>query len=254
MRIFIPTRGRERQRTVERLPKNVHGKYRTTLVAPRAEAKGLKLHGVEVLPCPAEGIAATRQWILNKSDDPVVLMLDDDLPIWCVRVGDTNGYRRAEDKDIEHNFSLFAKLMSGFAHGSIGHRLFCHLHPPVYYNNRMLRALAYNIHRMPDGVKFRLPVMEDFDMALQLLTHGKDAAIFNMMVQDQYATNTTGGCSSYRTPELQSKCAEKLQEFWPDYVKLTRRAPQREWCGFGKERVDVRINWGRAAKEGGCTK
>lgn len=254
MRIFIPTMGRPRQRTLERLPHKIHWLYKTTLVCPRGEGKKLQqlYTYVKVVEIGVKGIAATRQAIIDMSPDPIVLMLDDDLPTWCARIVGTNRYRKAEDDDIINGFDEFARMMKKFAHGAIGHRLFCQNHPSIYYNGRMLRALAYNKTLWPKGVKFRLQVMEDFDMALQLLTAGRDGLIYNALVQDQYATNSEGGCSTYRTQELQTKCANELAANWPDYVTLVKRAPKREWEGFGKERVDVRVNWRRAATTGGC--
>lgn len=253
MRIYIPTRGRPRQRTVERLGQSICDKYKLTLVCPPNEVRELSEYSVAVQGCRKEGIAATRQWILDNTDDPVVLMLDDDLPTWCHRLRDTNKYAKATEVQIYEHLRLFAGMMEQFAHGSIGHRLFCQEKPPLYYNSRMLRALAYNLD-LTDGAQFRLKVMEDFDMALQLFAKGRDAIVYNAMVQDQYNNNSDGGCSSYRTPEVQAAAAERLAKLWPDVVTVVKRAPKREWVGFGGERTDVRVNWAKAAKLGGCSK
>lgn len=258
MRIFIPTIGRPRQRTVERLPLDVLRKYAVTIVCPPHELNAHKnKYATHVWVCPAKGIAATRQWILNHSDDDIVLMLDDDLPTWCWRTHDRTSvvdakYKKADDKELARGLGEFERLMRNHAHGSIGHRLFCQTQPTLNYNGRMLRALAYN-RKLVGRAKFRLPVMEDFDMALQLLSQGRDAVIYNQLVQDQYATNAAGGCSLYRTPEVQANAAKLLQKTWSEFVTLVTRAPKREWSeGFGGERVDVRVNWRKAARAGGC--
>lgn len=258
MRIFIPTIGRPRQRTIERLPLDVLRKYMVTIVCPPHE---LNMHKnkyvVPVWACKAQGIAATRQWILDRSNDDVVLMLDDDLPTWCWRTHDRTAdadakYKKADDKELARGLDEFERLMRHHAHGSIGHRLFCQTQPMIGYNGRMLRALAYN-RSLIGRARFRLPVMEDFDMALQLLSQGRDAVIYNRLVQDQYATNAAGGCSLYRTPEVQAEAAAQLQKHWPAFVSLVTRTPKREWAeNFGTSRVDVRVNWRKAARVGGC--
>ncbi len=265
MRIYIPTRGRVGlQKTVERLGKSINRRFKTTLVCPPDEVKMHKInegqHDVDVLPCKAEGIAATRQWILDyerKHDNGVVLMLDDDLPTWRKRSSEKNDrgetpYTKATTKEIEEGLATFDKLMEGYAHGSIGHALFCQVSPPIRYNSRMLRALAYNVKLIPKTTKFRLQVMEDFDMELQLFAQGFTAMTYNGVVQDQHQNNSEGGCSSYRTLEVQAAAAHKLKELWPNFVTVVTRAPAREWIGMGGERTDVRVNWGKAAKAGGA--
>lgn len=270
MRIYIPTTGRiGKQLTVDRLTPELCKKYRVTLVTTKAEVKELTKamegKGVTVLGCPAKGIAATRQWILDlhrggnytkAEGGPVVLMLDDDLPTWRQRSATVNSkgetpYTKATTKEIERGLDKFDKLMQKFAHGSIGHALFCQVSPELKYNSRMLRALAYNVSLIPEKIKFRLPVMEDFDMELQLFAAGFPSVTYNGVVQDQHENNAPGGCSGYRTNEVQAAAAHKLKELWPDFVTVVTRAPKREWTGMG-ERTDVRVNWAKAAKAGGA--
>lgn len=266
MRIFIPTKGRvDKQKTVERLGADINSSFGTVLVCPPDEAKELKSRyshmGVDVWPTKVKGISATRQWILDnagKGNDPVVLMLDDDLQTWRLRSDSQNSkgetpYTKATQDDIQTGLRFFGKMMREYAHGSIGHALFCQTSPIVKYNSRMLRALAYNIELIPKGVKFRLPVMEDFDMELQLLTRGLESVTYNGIVQDQHQNNSEGGCSSYRTNEVQAAAAHELARLWPDFVTVVTRDPKREWIGMGA-RTDVRVNWARAAKSGGAQK
>lgn len=265
MRIYIPTTGRiNKQLTVDRLTPALCKKYEVTLVTTSKEGMDLDLatQGKEVMvvTCPAKGIADTRQWILDyhreMGNDPVVLMLDDDLPTWRQRSKEVNSkgetpYTKATTKEIERGLDKFAKLMQKFAHGSIGHALFCQVSPELKYNSRMLRALAYNVELIPKNIRFRLQVMEDFDMELQLLTAGFPSLTYNGIVQDQHENNAPGGCSGYRTNEVQAAAAHRLKKLWPDFVTVVTRAPKREWIGMG-ERTDVRVNWAKAAKAGGA--
>jgi TET-associated glycosyltransferase-like protein len=260
MRIYIPTRGRiGNQRTLMRLPDFIHSKYNTTLVCPEveAEAHGAMYPYLHIIGLPVklyDGIMATRNAIMAHAlacKEDVVVMIDDDLPTWCQRIPGGNKYRKADDRDIGLAFSTFHNEMMEYAHGAIGHRLFCQEKPPIYYNSRPLRVLAYNLS-MVNSYKFRTRVMEDFDMSLQLLRAGYDSIIYNDLVQDQYSTNTPGGCSSYRSLKVQEHAAKELKRLHPDYVTVVKRAPKREWVGLGGERTDVRVNWAKAAKDGGC--
>lgn len=267
MKIYIPTRGRARLRTVERLGQNLLNKYGAVIVSSRenAEMFDLAQHRdsapLLLSPPKVDGIAPTRQFILDhaaKNGVDVVLMLDDDLPTWCQRepdpvpaTGEDAKYHKADLKEIERGLADFAKIMKSYAHGSIGHRLFCQRHPELYYNSRMLRALAYNVPMVRQaGAKFRLKVMEDFDMQLQLMTQGFENVVYNRLVQDQYGNNVEGGCAAYRTAEVQAAAAHELARLWPDFVTVTTRAPKREWGGMGAERTDVKLNWRRAVQAG----
>jgi hypothetical protein len=263
MKIYIPSAGRaDRQLTWERLGPRVLREFGAVIVAPPGDSGGLqKSTGNLSLSCSYAGIAATRQWILDYHteaypNDPVVLMLDDDLSIWRRRVGEEvpARYTKATESQILQGLRAFDRRMRKFAHGSIGHALMCHLSLPVSYNGRMLRALAYNVDMVPDDLRFDLPVMEDFDMTLKLLTRGYDSYTTNILVQDQSNNNSEGGCSTYRTPATQSAAAQQLQKRWPEFVRVVERAPKREWKGAfeGAPRTDVRINWKKAAKAGGC--
>lgn len=263
MRIYIPTQGRIfKQKTVDRFGPDLCKEFRVTLVTPPGEANELKDatrgQGVEVLVCPVPGIAGTRQAILQHArrpkGDPILLMLDDDLSTWRQRGEIDDGgdarYHRATVDEIRTGLLEFEELMQNHAHGSIGHALFCQTSPELKFNSRMLRALAYNIKLMPKNIEFRLKVMEDFDIALQLLTTGHPSVTYNRIVQDQHQNNSEGGCSVYRTDEVQAQAAHDLAALWPDYVTVVTRAPKREWIGM-PVRTDVRVNWAKAAKAGG---
>lgn len=268
MKIYIPTRGRSRLRTVERLGDKILRKYDAKIVMSDANRKeffgGMNFDTFLITPPKVDGIAATRQFILDHADKngvDIALMLDDDLPTWCQRepdpvpaTGEDAKYHKADLSEIERGLADFAKIMKKYAHGSIGHRLFCQRHPELYYNSRMLRALAYNVPMVKAaGGKFRLRVMEDFDMQLQLMTQGYENVVYNRLVQDQYGNNVDGGCAAYRTAEVQAQAAHDLAKHWPDFVTVTTRAPKREWGGMA-ERTDVKLNWRKAIIYGRITK
>lgn len=253
MRILIPTfnRGPARQKTYDALHQaKAHDRFAVALVCPRSEYEEFKRAGYYAIPCGAKGIAATRQWMLDYAHGETVLMLDDDLQSWSMRRNtDPVSYTKASGKELLRSLEDFAQKMQHYAHGSIGHRLFCQHHEPIYFNARMLRALCYDTVALKEAkVKFRLPVMEDFDVQLQLMTKGYEAMIYNKIVQDQSASNVNGGCSTYRTDAVQAAAAHELARLWPELVTVTEK---KGWAGMDTVRTDVRVNWRKAAKQGG---
>lgn len=261
MRIFIPTlnRGPERQLTIRELGPKLVNKYSATLVCPKGEAGALARAGFNVMPCAAKGIAATRQFILDNSDDRYVLMLDDDLNSWAWREEHSSGpdpldvtvmYRKATAAQVATGLNEVAKLLKRYGHGSIGHRLFANNRPALDFNTRQLRALAYDRDLLArEGVRFRVPVMEDFDVQLQLLQRGHACFQFNRLVHEQYGSNTDGGCSTYRTDEVQRKAAERLAKLHPDCVTVVQKQQKGNGSMWGT-RTDVRVNWRRAVRIG----
>lgn len=258
MRIYIPTlnRGPEKQWTIRELGPRIVRKYKATIVCPPTELNAFLAAGFDAVACKAKGIAATRQWIIEHgvSSDNVVLMLDDDLSSWSWRYddGEKIGYKRATDEQRENGFAGFAALMKSYAHGSIGHRLFANNRDELEYNTRQLRALAYNTKIMQKlGVKFRIPVMEDFDVQLQLLKLGHKSIQYNFLTQEQRGSNEAGGCSTYRTHQVQADAAHRLAKLHPECVTVVEKKLDKGWGGdMGAERTDVRVAWAKAVKIG----
>jgi hypothetical protein len=90
--------------------------------------------------------------------------------------------------------------------------------------------------------------MEDFDLTLQLLRLGKPNRVFFEYCWNQRDSGATGGCSKYRTPEMQSDAAHRLAEMHQGFVKLVTKKSKdtsTSWKGM-KERVDVIVSWRKA--------
>lgn len=261
MRIFIPTlnRGPERQFTIRELGSKLVRKYNVTVVCPKRELNDFGAVGgdYDVWDSPAKGIAATRQWILDNSPDPHVLMLDDDLSSWSwreeinTRGGDSYvQYRKATDAQRAQGLAEVAKLLKRHGHGSIGHRLFANNRAGLDFNTRQLRALAYDRDLLKrEGIKFRVPVMEDFDVQLQLLKRGYECFQYNWLVQEQRGSNEDGGCSTYRTDEVQRKAAEQLAKLHPECVSVVTKEQKGNGTMWGT-RTDVKVSWRKAIRIG----
>lgn len=262
MRIYIPTlnRGTGRQGTLRELGPKLVAKYKATLVCPAREVKGFTDAGIAAVACPAKGISATRQWILDNSTDRHVLMLDDDLSSWSARIEHQDGkgnvervqYQKATPSQRADGLRDVEKLLKRYAHGSIGHRLFANNRQGLEFNTRQLRALAYDRDALKaEGVKFRLQVMEDFDVQLQLLKRGHDCFQINSLVQEQSGSNVDGGCSTYRTHEVQEAAARRLAKLHPDCVTVVERKLDKGWGnGMDGTRIDVRVSWRKAVRAG----
>jgi hypothetical protein len=113
---------------------------------------------------------------------------------------------------------------------------------------RMTRIMAYRADVLVDqDIRFdRVPVMQDFDVTLQLLRKGYPNRVLNWIVHNQNGSNTDGGCSLIRTDEVQAAAANRLAELHPGFVTVVKKQTKKAWGG--KERTDVRIGWKSAYK------
>ena len=65
---------------------------------------------------------------------------------------------------------------------------------------------------------------------------------------NQSGSNKDGGCSTYRTYEIQAAAAEKMARLWPDFVKVVEKKVK----GWGPMsiRKDIRVQWKKAYVSG----
>lgn len=251
MDIYILSSGRpDRQTTLDNLPS--FWRDRVTLVVPEKEARAYKKY--RILTCPLMGIGHTRQFVIDQGGRDI-FMLDDDLVFAARRTDNPTKFRDATDIELMEMFNDVQRQLHDYPAVGVATREGGNRNTDRYaYNTRLLRALAYrgDILRK-NKVRFdRLPVMEDFDVALQLLSLGLPNCCINWVVQNQNGSNLPGGCSQYRTNIVQAKAARMLQEFHPDVVRIVEKATKGK--GMWASRVDVNVQWKQAYAIGSRTK
>jgi hypothetical protein len=261
--IYIPTLRRvNNQITYRFLPSDIQKK--TTLVVDHSERGRYPAH-MRTLVCPprCDHIGKVRQFIVDQHDvarlGPKLIMLDDDLNFSrrCDEGGGPMATRKRRDTrtlflsmrpgDWETMFRQIEKLLDDHVHVAVRHREMAQDEHDVEYCVRALRALAYDVRELRRlKVRFdRMTVMEDFDVTLRLLRMGHPNAVISTFVQNQRASGSPGGCSTYRTMETQKQGALALARAHPDFVKVvTKQTKAIAWNA--QERMDVEIQWKKA--------
>ncbi len=248
MNIYIPSLGRvSTQTTLLGLPPDVREKV-TLVVPPYEYPMYFEMWGDTCLIEKPEvsGIGSVRQWCVEQSPEKV-LMLDDDLTFFTRRKDEPTKFQNSTDEDIKTWLHDFESMLDGYAHMSLAPREGANRDTNQYrWNIRMLRVLAYRSELLRDlGIRFdRLPVMEDFDVSLQLLRAGFPSCTLNEWCQNQYGSGTKGGCSTYRTLEVQAQGANGLYRNHPDFVTVVEKTTKTAWGGA--TRKDVRVAWKKA--------
>lgn len=254
MEIYIPSRSRADQKhhTFDTLPGHFKEKAKFVVHESERDAYAARFGKKHILATTITGIGPVRQLIIQKAKR-AVLMLDDDLSFFARRDDDPTKLRKATDVDVTRMLCDVAELMEtefeadAYAHVAIAVREGANRNTdPILYNTRCLRALGYRADILRrEKIRFdRLPVMEDFDVALQLLRKGYDSATLNTYAQDQGQSNAAGGCSTYRSMEVQAQGAQGLAKLHPDFVRVVQKEAKSgaPWA----TRLDVQVAWKKA--------
>jgi hypothetical protein len=249
MRIYIPSHARaDRQRTFESLPPSL--RENATIVVYPEEASAYCNFPVTIAKVSERGIGHKRKWIVDNHDiqnlGPEIVMLDDDLGFLLRRKDDPSKFIAASPKEVEKMFTTIYRKLSKYAQVGI-----C---PREGGNNmlydaectRIQRVIGCNVAMLLEAETdySRLPVMEDFDVSLQLLRAGYKNCVLAHWGQQQGASNAPGGCSTYRTMEVQKRGALGLKALHPEFVTVVVKQTKTAWGG--QERTDVRIQWKKA--------
>jgi len=248
--IVIPTLGRiEKQITYNALPEEYKNKTFFTVQPHEYDVMHDK-YGDKVLKLPKEinRIAATREWIFNEFKDCRHMVFDDDLefvvkepnpaetPKWLSR--------KFTDEDFRDAFDLVDEWMDeGIAFGGL---LPAWVIPdvnqwPVRENQRMMTNWFFNGPLIPRDLEWcRVDSGEDFDINLQLLTRGFKNRVSAKYMVTCSATQSAGGCSTWRDLELHNECQKKLQEMWPDFISVKEKdVTSGPWKGKKKLAVTI---------------
>ena len=257
MKIYIPTRGRaDNQVTLSHFPDDL--RQNVTLVVDKNEADEYGQFDCNIMVCPetVHDIATKRRYICENADDNKIVMLDDDLRFYIRKATNDWHLRYLEPNEFPALFGLLDKWLDDYAHCGVsareGNNRVEHLSAET---TRYMRVLAYNLDMFKDkGIElFRTKVMSDFDMNLQLLSKGFPNKVSFYYAQGHGSSNAPGGCSEWRTVEMQSDGAEILKSLHPEVVSVVERETKTAW-GAGKEgtviRKDVSVQWKKALKLG----
>lgn len=250
--VYIPTRGRvARQPTHDTL---VPTGIPVFLVCPQDEVAAHKAQGRNAIPCPAVGIAATRQWIMEYAHETKVLMFDDDLRFAERTLANPGRFVNADNHSVRLMLHRLESMLDQVPLVGLGNRGGANRveakNIPVALNKRLFDVHCVDTEWFKaEGIKYRLPFMEDFDVNLQALLKGYPTGLLTTHTKDNIGgANAGGGCSMYRTLDKQEAAARELVRLWPGFVSL--REVKAKTAGEWSTRIDVKVKWVEAFKAG----
>lgn len=252
MTLYLTTYGRaDRQPTLDNMCKYWEKRI-VHVVQKREQHLYRDIHAQRkiVLPDHIRRLSATRQYVLDHTKDKYVVLIDDDLSF-------AERKTKSVKLSTENQPAIFDNIMEqirewleeGYAHCGIsareGNNYVLEDSSTV---TRMMRILAYNTEIVKKiGARFdRVEAGSDFDMTLQLLEAGYPNIVSYRYATNQKGSNTSGGCSTYRTKEFLAREMRKLADLHPGVVHLREKQTKSSWGGG--TRTDVAILWKKAYK------
>jgi hypothetical protein len=180
-------------------------------------------------------------------------MMDDDLGFLIRRTDEPAHFWAAEKQDVDMMLRTVEKTLDKFPHVGV-----CTRENGNWKVNgdekcmRLLRVLAFHVPTFFTlNCRFdRIPVMEDFDVNLQLLRAGKPSLMLTTWAHGQQQSGAPGGCSTYRNMELQAEAAYALAKLHAPFVRIVQKTTKGSFGGG--TRTDVQIRWKQAYLSSGA--
>lgn len=231
------------------------------IAVPKSQEKEYALfYGIErILPIPSEipsFIAPHRQWVMEHLSQyyKYIWLMDDDLT-YLKRTEDLK-LIKCETEDVQEMILDVRKQLEKYAVVSISPRLGNNRVVSDYQDvGRMMDSYAFNSEiYIKEGINFApYPeiIGEDFHVTLTYLNKGYPNRIIFKYSQSDGGRNAEGGCSLFRTNEVQRKASFWMADNHPE-VKVKVKSSH-NWEGLdgqGKEnlRVDMTVQWKQAYK------
>lgn len=256
MNLYIMSRGRAgKVTTLKHLPESLRDK--TWLVVPVNEygdyANSYPGVNIVVSPHSIENYSQKFQWILDGFpingpnglidylDDKAVI-LDDDLVFSKFSNGHLLTVR--DNKEVESLFEFMEELLDVHPLVGVAPRQHAQETPEGYKLNGRLICIQGINRRLIGEVKVDvLPILADVILNCHLLSRGQSTALITTHFQDHGPCQAPGGCSIYRTAEMQQRAAEYIANRFGPFAKVVIRKPKvAKWLGE-EGRVEFTVQW-----------
>lgn len=225
------------------------------IVCPMAEMKVYErawaTKRVTVIGCPARGLSAVHQDIVDMFG-PKVIIFDDDLRFAARTNLDiaVPGLEPANPLQILAMLQELTTLLDTYAHAGVSERFMNQEKTDeVCEAAKMISVMALRTDILrKEGVRLdRVVSKNDFDCTLQLLELGYPNAILSRFTHDQVAGPTLpGGNTETRTLAVHEAASKQLAALHPYTVKIVEKDAER----WGVPRLDVTVRWKKAYEAG----
>lgn len=233
MLIAIPSKGRAgKAKTLGVLPN-------ATLFVPSLEVESYKVAGAKKVvgvPDNVRGITRTRNWILDNTDDPHVVMIDDDVKACGYLKLYEQHAKRKKLNEQEWN-DAFQKLfhvteeMSYRIWGIATDGALRSVYPykPFLWRSYITASCMGIINDGSTRFDEDFPVKEDYELNLRCIQEDGGIVAARYLYWQNWHWHDDGGCKDYRTVKMEKECMDKLVAKYPGMVRIAKRRNS-EYC------------------------
>ena len=226
MLIAIPSKGRA--------GKTKSDKFITSAVlfVPETEVKAyetLAKNKVVGVPQNIVGITKTRNWILDNTEDPHLVFIDDDLKVagWVELLEFKGKHRKLTEHETINEWEKLFEVTEDLKFtiwGVATHSALQAIYPwkPFIFHTYVTASCMGIINR---GIRFdeRFIVKEDYELCLRCIV--KDGGIVGAryIYWENSHWGNEGGCKDYRTQENELAAIKMLMKMYPGHIrKITK--------------------------------
>lgn len=228
MLIAVPSKGRAGFTTTDKLLPNL-----CTFFVPQSEYHQYKSMVKKVVGVPKEvqGITATRNWILQNTDEPRVMMLDDDVK----KAGYVERYeRKVNHREVKDEGLWLEIFINAFdLTEQLGYKIWgfktesssgsAYPYKPIIFKTYVLGSCMGIIN---DGEYYfdeEYKVKEDYELCLRHIEDKGGILGIRYLFWENLHWDTEGGCKDYRTINIEREAIKKLIKRYPGMVKSAKR-------------------------------
>lgn len=201
-------------------------------------------------------LPSQRQYVMESIHEKYeyIWLMDDDLTFFRRKKGDT-ALKRCKKKHIKKMLGTMCKHLTDVPMVGISTRLGNNREPEPYKDiTRVTRCYALNRKVFNEVgatfAPFEPFVAEDFHMALCFLNKGHPNRVIYSYAQEDIGSNAEGGCSQYRTADVQRTTSFWMTDNHPEVTIKTKSSANWDIDGKGEKnyRVDMIVQWKKAYK------
>jgi len=226
MLIAIPSKGRAGKTKSDRYMQEA------VMFVPRLEAEAYRLFTpceVREVPDTVRGITATRNWILDNTDDKWVVFIDDDLKTagWIELYHENGAHRYLTASEMMGEwvklFELTEQLdLKVWGLATDGALRSVYPWKPFLFHTYVTASCMGIIN---DGLRFdeSFPVKEDYELCLRCIRDhgGVLGARYLYWVNEHWKGK--GGCSDYRTQAMEEDVIQRLMSMYSGFIRRVTR-------------------------------
>jgi len=233
MLIAVPSKGRAGLvKTQKILPSCV-------VYVPELEVESYRMAGTQNVvgvPNDVRGITKTRNWILKNTEDPHVVMIDDDVKAQgYFKLGERNSKQKKMNEtqwiaEFEKLFSLTEDLNYRiWGVSTDGALRSVYPYKPFLWKSYITASCMGIINDGRTYFDENFAVKEDYELNLRCIKEDGGIVAARYLYWCNSHWHDEGGCKDYRTQTMEADCIRQLKNLYPNMIRVTKRANS-EFC------------------------